>query len=94
MSKINNTVVDNAEYLHIVVLMYNLLEHSLNYSDTTDSLWFYSKDEAANFDNSIPYLKNFKSFTYKTELAGQTEAANRTLENTTIPAPLKYLRNF
>ena len=30
---------------------YNLIEYSLNYSETTGSLWFYSKDEATNFNN-------------------------------------------
>ena len=29
--------------------MYNLVEYSWNYSEKTVSLWFYSKDEAANF---------------------------------------------
>ena len=30
--------------------MYNLLEYRSKYSDTTSSLWFYSKNEATNFD--------------------------------------------
>ena len=32
--------------------MYNL-KYSLNYSDMMGSLWFYSKDEAANLNNAI-----------------------------------------
>ena len=32
ISKINSTIIDNAEYLDIVMSMYNLLEHSQNYS--------------------------------------------------------------
>ena len=44
--------------------MYNLLEYSSNYFDTTGSLWFYSKDEAANIVNTV----NFKPFMYKTKL--------------------------
>ena len=31
--------------------MYNLIEYSSNYFETTGSLWFYSKDEATNFNN-------------------------------------------
>ena len=31
ISKINNTFADNAEYLDIAMLMYNLLEYSDNY---------------------------------------------------------------
>ena len=41
ISKINNTFVDNAEGFGIVVLMYNLLEYSDNYSVTSGSLWNY-----------------------------------------------------
>ena len=33
--KINNTLIDNAEYLDIVMFMYSLLEYSKNYSKTT-----------------------------------------------------------
>ena len=33
--------------------MYNLTEYSSNYSETTACLWFYSKDEATNFNNKI-----------------------------------------
>ena len=37
--KINNTQRDNAEYIDIVVPMYNLIEYSDNYSKTSGSLW-------------------------------------------------------
>ena len=32
MSKINNTQIDNTEYIDIVIPMYNLIEYSDNYS--------------------------------------------------------------
>ena len=38
ISKINNTLVDNAEDLDIVIPMYNLLEYSKNYSKTSGTL--------------------------------------------------------
>ena len=38
-SKINNTQIDDAEYIDIVMLMYNLIEYSDNYSKTSGSLW-------------------------------------------------------
>ena len=41
--------------------MYNLLEYISNYSDTTGTFWFYSKDEATNFTANIANL-TFKSF--------------------------------
>ena len=40
ISRINNTVVDNAEDLKIVMPIHNLLEYSSNYSDTTGRLRF------------------------------------------------------
>ena len=48
----NNNRYD-AEDLDLVVSIYNLLEYNSNYSDATDNLWFYSNDEAANFNADI-----------------------------------------
>ena len=56
--------------------MHNLIEYSSNYSETTGSLWFYSKDEATNFNADIATNKNFKSLEYKAELLGNTKADN------------------
>ena len=39
IGKINNTQIDNAECIDIVMLMYNLIEYSDNYSKTFGSLW-------------------------------------------------------
>ena len=39
--KINNTLIDRAEDLNIVMVMHNLIEHSKNYSKTSGSLWNY-----------------------------------------------------
>ena len=45
--------IDNAEDLDLVMPMYNLIDYSSNYSETTGSLWFYSKDESTNFNAEI-----------------------------------------
>ena len=45
ISKINKTLIDNAEDLDVVMPMYNLLEYSKNYSKTTGSFWHYYRDE-------------------------------------------------
>ena len=78
-----------------MMLMYNLIEYSSNYFETTGSLWFYSKDETTNFNANIADDNNFKSFNYETKLLGNTEAdrANEILENATIAVSLKYLSN-
>ena len=38
ITKINNTLIDNAENLNIVMLMYNFLDYSKNYRETTEIL--------------------------------------------------------
>ena len=42
-SKVNNTQID-AEYIDIVMSMYNLIEYSDNYSITCGRLWQYCKE--------------------------------------------------
>ena len=74
ITKIDGTTVDNAEDLDLIVSMYNLIEYSSSYSETTESLWFYSKDKGTNFDADIDNNNNFKSFEYKAKLLGNTVA--------------------
>ena len=44
ISRINNTDIDNAYDIDVVMPMYNLIEYSDNYSKTSGSLWQYYKD--------------------------------------------------
>ena len=80
----------------LVMPMFNLLEYSLNYSDTTGSLWFHSKDEATNFNADITNTGDCKSFKYKVDLLGNTDAdgANGILRNAATVVPSKYLKHF
>ena len=41
MSEINNTQIDNAKDIDVVMPMYNLIEYSDSYSKTSGSLWQY-----------------------------------------------------
>ena len=41
ISEINNTQIDNAKNIDIVMPMYNLIEYSDNYAKTSGSLWQY-----------------------------------------------------
>ena len=50
--------------------MYKLTEYSYNYSETTGSLWFLSKDEATDFNTDITNTNNLKSFMYKANEQG------------------------
>ena len=45
ISEINNTQVDNAKDIDIVMSMYTLIEYCDNYAKTTGSLWQYISDE-------------------------------------------------
>ena len=77
--------------------MYNIIEYSSNYSGTTGSLWFFSKDEATNFNVVVTNDNNFKSFKYKTRLLGNTavqadNAANGILKNATIFCAIKIFK--
>ena len=74
ITKIDGTTIDDSEDLDSVMPMYNLIEYSSNYSETTGSLWFYSKDEATDFNADIVNTNNFKSSIYKAKLLENTEA--------------------
>ena len=71
--------------------MCNLIEYSSNSSETTGSLWFYSKDEASNFNVDIANGNTLKFFNYRTKLLENTVAnkANGILKNATIAVALK-----
>ena len=81
-TKINNTLIDNAEDLDIVMPMYDLLEYSENFSITSGSLWNYYRDEvndsADKTDNNDNMINNnktttSKSFKYKTKIIGRQQ---------------------
>ena len=75
--------------------MYNLREYSSDYSKTTGSLRFYSKEEAVNFNNNIANTNNFESLKEKAKLLGDTvaqpapNAAYGILKDALITVPLK-----
>ena len=80
--------------------MYNLLEHSDNYSTTPRSFWNCYRDEInndanENFNNKIYNNKTITSkfFEYKTKLIGSTPDDDNTLDAGVV-VPLKYLSNF
>ena len=96
ISKINNTQIDNAEYIDIVMPMYNLIEYSDNYSKTSGSLWQYCKDiptvgddgDIVDFDGA----NATDSFYFKTKITGRTN--NDGIIKVEIMIPLKCFSNF
>ena len=93
ISKINNTKIDNAEYIDIVMPMYNLIEYSDNYSKTSGSLQQYCKEiPAINDDGAIVNFNGANatdSFNFKTKITVQTNNNGR-IDDVEIMVPLKY----
>ena len=96
LSKINNTQIDNAEFIEIVMPMYNLTEYSDNYSKTSGSLWQYCKEiPAVNNAGNIVNLNGANatdSVNLKAKISGKTK--NDGIINVEIMVPLKYFSNF
>ena len=88
ISEINNTQIDNAKDIDIVMPMYNLIEYSDNYAKTSRSLWQYFRDEPD--DNNIEDSKSFKT---KMKITGKTPNNNNE-KDVEIMVSLKYLSNF
>ena len=44
-TEINKTFVDETNFINIAMPIYNLIEYSNNYSDTSGSLWQFKRDE-------------------------------------------------
>ena len=88
ISEINNTQIDNAKGIDIVMAMYNSIEYSDNYTKTSGSLWQYFRDKPDN--NNIEDSESLKS---KIEITGKTPNNNNE-KDVEIMVPLKYLSNF
>ena len=77
--------------------MYNLIEYSDNYWDTSGSLWQFKRDEQ-NMNNGNPAnvtTDDSSSFKYKSSFFKPLTAAdNGVFKDVKIAVPLKYLSNF
>ena len=97
VSKINNTQVDSAKGIDIVMPMYQLIEYCDNYSKTSGCLWQYCKDILAVNDNGniveFNGTNTTYSFNFKSKITGQT-GSNGRVDDVEIIVPLKYLSNF
>ena len=66
--------------------MYNLIEYSDNFFDTSGSLWGFKRDEITNNAN-VTNDDNAPSFKYKANLIANTEA-DETKKGVKIAIPL------
>ena len=87
ITHINDEHLETTENLDIIMPMYNSLEYSDNYSDSSGSLYQFKRDEPSpnNGDVSVDTSSSFK---YKSNLLGNA------VNNVKIVVPLKCLSNF
>ena len=102
ISKINNSQVDDAQDIDIVMPMYNLIQYGNTYSKTSGSLWQYYRDEPdleinrniidfpANNNNNNN--NNSFSFNFIQKITG--EIGNGGTKDVEKMVPLKYLCNI
>ena len=100
VTHVNDEYVETAENLDKIMPMYNLIEYSDNYADSSASLYQFKRDESPMNDAGNPNnvsLDNSTSFKYKASLLGKAtdpDGNDRSLKNTKIVFRLKYLSIF
>ena len=96
-TEINNVFVDEANHIYTAMPMYNLIEYSDNYLDTSGSLCQFKRDKnpANNVDLSVHHSQSFK---YKAALVRKTlvtvNNAISSVKNTKFIVSIKYISNF
>ena len=98
--EINDEHVDTAENVDIVMPMYNLIEYSDNYEDSSATLYQYKRDEPPE-DDAVADLTadNSSSFKYEIKLLDNVtrvavDATGVRRLSVKVVVPLKYLSNF
>ena len=81
---INDELIEAAKYLDIIMPMYNLLEYSGNYQDTTGTLYQFKRDEPPDVDDEL--INNTPSSLIYKEIDGTNGIK--------LVVPLKYIGNF
>ena len=100
VTHVSDEHVETGENADIIMSIHNLIEYSDNYADSSGSLYQFKRDEPPINDagNTLNVaLDNSTSFKYKASLLGRATDADgndRSLNNTKIVVPLKYLSIF
>ena len=96
-TEINGVFIDETNHIYTALPMYNLIEYSDNYSDSSGCLWQFKRDEVPN-NNADVTTDTSQSFKYKAALIGKSANGvnnkNSSVKNAKIVVPLKYLSNF
>ena len=108
ITRINRSLIEDADALDIVMSMYNLLEYSKSYRKTIGLLYNYYRDELSDNadDNKFDNIKviNSNTFKYKNKITGNTynvdaraqgyDVNKNGTQEVELAIPLKYLGNF
>ena len=96
--QLNDEHLDTCDNLDLIMNMYNLIEYSDNYSDSTASLYHFKRQEQNYNNGNIVDLNTVdsSSIKYKSSLLGASTAdgANRKWKNVQIIVSLKYISAF
>ena len=92
VEQINETSVDETYFIKITMPMYNFIEYSDNYSDTSGRLQQFKRDEITN-NADVTNDNNAPSFKYKASLIANT-GDDGTKNRVKIAVPLKCISNF
>ena len=93
--EINDEHVDTAENLDISMPMYNLIEYSDSYQDSSATLYQCKRGEPPDDIANNLAQDNSTSFDFKIKLLGNPVVNNNVARlNVKVVVPLKYLRNF
>ena len=89
-SYINEEFLETAKEIDVTMPMYNLLEYSDNYEDSTGSLYHFKRSEITTGDsnNADITVANSKPFAYRAGFVGDV------VNNVELVEPLKYKSNF
>ena len=96
IDEINNTQIDNAKDMDVVMPMYNFIEHNDNYSNE-GSLWQYYRDKPAFIDASgikIFHENDNNSVLFKFKQKITREIGDGVRRDVKIMVQLKYLSSF
>ena len=97
---VNDEHVETVENLDMIMPMYNIIEYSDNYADSSGSLSQFKRDESPKNNAGNPLniaLDNSTSFKYKASIlgkAGDADGNDRSLKNVKVVVPSKYLSNI
>ena len=100
VTHINDEHVETTENLDIIMPTFNLIEYSDNVSDSSGSPYQFKRDESPRKNDRNPLnvtLNNSSSLKYLVNLSGKATDADgndRSLKNTKIVVPRKYLSDF